>query len=137
MLGSRVLFALEVPVPMILLLVVLLLAGCGKAASPAPAALPAEMRRVTFEVVAQGGRCEPSVVAVDREGRGVLLIFQVTSVGKPHWFLIPDLDVRRPVPAGTRVEIPVVADRSGIYEYACGGSRWITPFTAVGKLAVK
>jgi hypothetical protein len=41
------------------------------------------------------------------------------------------------VPEGTMVSIPVLAERSGIYSYACTGMSWIGPFTAKGKLAIK
>jgi hypothetical protein len=99
--------------------------------------VPAGVKRVTFEVVARDSRCEPSVLAVDREGGAILITFQVTSLGKQHRFLISDLDVRMTVPEGTMVSIPVLAERSGIYSYACTGMSWIGPFTAKGKLAIK
>jgi len=102
-----------------------------------PALNPADAKRVVFEVVARGNRCEPSVMAVDREGRAVLVTFQVVSVGKEHVFLIPDLFVRRRIPADSRVDIQMLADRSGIYEYACNSQPWIGPFAATGKLAIK
>jgi heme/copper-type cytochrome/quinol oxidase subunit 2 len=76
-------------------------------------------------------------MAVDREGRAVLLTFRVTSVGKEHVFLIPDLSVRRRIPADSQVDIQLLADRSGIYEYACTSRPWIGPFATTGKLAVK
>ncbi len=98
---------------------------------------PAEVTRVTVDVVARNNRCEPSVLAVDRGGRAVMVMFQVTSVGKEHVFLIPDLSVRRTVPADSQVVIPLLADRSGIYVYACNSQPWIGPFAATGKLAIK
>lgn len=98
--------------------------------------VPAGVKRVTFEVVARDSRCEPSVLAVDREGGAILITFEVTSVGKQHVFLISKLDVRMTVPEGTLVSIPVLVDRSGIYDYACTGP-WIGLFTAKGKLAIK
>ncbi len=99
--------------------------------------VPAGVKRVTFEVVARDSRCEPSVLAVDREGGAILITFQVTSVGKQHVFIISDLDVRMTVPEGMMVSIPVLAERSGIYDYACTGQRWIGLFTSKGKLAIK
>ncbi|HSD49996.1 MAG TPA: hypothetical protein VLG48_01215, partial [Candidatus Methylomirabilis sp.] len=78
-----------------------------------------------------------SVLAVDREGGATLITFQVTSVGKQHVFSISDLDVRMTLPEGMMVSIPVLAERSGIYDYACTGMSWIGPFTAKGKLAIK
>jgi hypothetical protein len=114
-------------------------AGCGllfKDHLPAGNA-PADLKRISFEIVARGNRCEPAVLAADRAGRSVLLTFQVTSEGKAHVFQIPDLEVRRSVPAGTQIAIPVVADRSGIYAYACNSVPWISPLTVTGKLAIK
>jgi hypothetical protein len=104
----------------------------------APFALnPAEARRITFDVVARDNRCEPSVLALDREGRSVLVTFEVTSVGKEHYFLIPGLAVRRQVAAGTTLSIQVLADRSGVFEIACNSQPWIGPFATKGKLAIK
>ena len=100
-------------------------------------ATPADVKRVVFDVVARGNRCEPSVLAVDREGRAVMVTFQVISVGKEHVFLIPDLFVRRTIPADNRVDIQFLADRSGIHEYACNSQPWIGPFVTTGKLAIK
>jgi len=100
-------------------------------------ATPAEVRRVTIDVVARDNRCEPSVLAVDRDGRTVMVTLQVVSVGKEHVFLIPELFVRKRIPAGSRMEIQLLADRSGIYEYACNSQPWIGPFVTTGKLAIK
>jgi hypothetical protein len=120
---------------MLVLWMAVLTAGCRDRAPIVN--VPAGVKRVTFEVVARGNRCEPSVLAVDREGGAILITFQVTSAGKQHVFVIPDLDLRMTVPEGMMVSIPVLADRSGIYEYACTGLPWIGLFTAKGKLAVK
>ena len=116
-----------------------LLMGCGRlfADRTPPANAPAGVKRVTFEIVARGNRCEPAILAVDREGGAILITFQVTSAGKQHVFLISDLDVRMTVPDGMMVLIPVLADRSGIYEYVCTGLPWIGFFDAKGKLAIK
>ena len=121
------------------LVMVVLFMGCASHfADRTPNAIaPAGVKRVTFDMVARGSQCEPAIFAVDREGGSILITFQVTSVGKQHKFLIPDLDVRMTVPEGMMVSIAVLADRSGIYEYACTGLRWIGPFTAKGKLAIK
>ncbi len=116
-----------------------LLMGCGRLfADRTPSAnAPAGVKRVTFEIVARGNRCEPAILAVDREGGAILITFQVTSVGKQHVFLISDLDVRMTVPDGMLVLIPVLADRSGIYEVVCTGLPWIGFFDTKGKLAIK
>lgn len=98
---------------------------------------PVEVKRHAFEVVARENRCEPSVLAVDREGRAAILTFQVASIGKEHFFLIPDLGVRVSVPAGTTATVQVLADRSGIYDLACNSQRWMGPFVTEGKLAIK
>lgn len=123
----------------VLALVLLLASGCGRLfGEKIPAATgPDDIKRVTFEVVARENRCEPAVLAADREGRAILLNFKVTSVGKQHVFLIPDLDVRVTVRAGTEVLIPVLLERSGVYQYGCTGLRWLGPFDSKGKLAIK
>ncbi len=122
-----------------LLLAGLLAAGCARLfADRTPGATaPADVKRVTFEIVARNDHCEPSVLAADREGRALLITFQVTSVGKQHVFQIPDLEIRRTVPAGTQVTVPLLADRSGIYQYGCTSVPWLGPLTATGKLAIK
>jgi hypothetical protein len=97
----------------------------------------AEAKRIEFDVVARDNRCEPAVLALDREGRAVQIVFRVTSVGREHRFLIPGLGVRQTVRADTTVEVPVVAEESWIYEYACTSLPWIGPMTSTGKLAIK
>ena len=124
---------------MAVLAALLLAGGCGWLfPDRSPAVLrPADVKQLTLEVVARGNQCEPTVMAVDRGGRAVLITFQVISVGKEHVFLIPDLSVRRKVPADSQLDIQVLADRSGIYEYACNSQPWIGPFVTTGKLAIK
>ena len=125
--------------PFILLSVLLPAMGCGRLfGDRIPEQLiPAEAKKVGFDLVAQDNRCEPSVLAADREGRALVITFQVTSVGKEHVFLIPDLNIRQTVAAQSTVSILLVAARSGIFEYACTNYPWIGPFTATGKLAIK
>ncbi|RPJ56078.1 MAG: hypothetical protein EHM24_30735 [Acidobacteria bacterium] len=124
-------------VPLVVLVTVTLLAGCWRMQSPPAGSIPGSAKRIRFEVVARGNRCEPGILAVDREGGAVVLDFQVTSVGKAHMFLIPDLGVRQSVPAGTRLDFPVLVERSGIHEFACTSLSWIGPFANTGKLAIK
>jgi hypothetical protein len=120
------------------ILVVALVAGCGRLAENTPkATAPPDVKQITFEIVARNNRCEPAVLAADREGRALLINFRVSSVGKQHWFIIPDLNVRKSVPAGTEVIIPVVAEWSVITEYGCTGLRWLGPFDSTGKLAIR
>ena len=79
-----------------------------------------------------------AILAADRDGRSLLVTFQVTSVGKPHVFQIPDLRIRKTIPADSQIAIPVIADRSGVYAYACNSVPWISPLmTSTGKLAIK
>ena len=122
--------------------VLVLAAGCGRLfGDRVPlATMPQDIRRVTFEIVARENRCEPSVLAVDRQGRAILIMFQVTSVGKQHVFLIPDLGIRKRIPAGAQVSVPVLAERSGIFQYGCTGSTFfgtLGPLDSKGKLAIK
>jgi cupredoxin-like protein len=122
----------------VLMLVLWLAVGCGLLAENAPkVTAPEDVKRITFEIVARNNRCEPTVLAADREGRSLLINFKVNSVGKQHWFIIPELHVRKTVPAGTEVTIPVVAEWSGIFEYGCTGLRWLGPSDSKGKLAIK
>jgi hypothetical protein len=99
--------------------------------------IPAEAKKVAFELVAQDNRCEPSILAADREGRALVITLQVTSVGKEHVFLIPNLNIRQTVATQTTVSIPVTVARSGIFEYACTNFPWIGPFATTGKLAIR
>jgi hypothetical protein len=124
---------------MALAYLVLLVTACSRFfGDQLPDALsPAEAKRVTVDVVARNNQCEPSVLAVDREGRAVMITFRVSSLGKEHFFLIPDLSVRQPVPADSQIDIQLLADRSGIYQYACNSQRWIGPFATTGKLAIR
>ncbi len=123
----------------VVLTLAILVGGCGRlfADRTPPAMSRSDIKRVTFEVVARNNQCEPSVLGVDRAGRAIEIVFQVTSVGKEHHFLIPDLGVRRSVRSDSTQEISLVAERSGIYEYACASNRWIGPLTSTGKLAIK
>lgn len=124
---------------MVLFMGGLLLAGCGRLMPERVprATLPAEVPRITFEIVAQGGRCTPAVLAADRQGRAVYITFQVESRHRMHYFLVPGAGIRKEIPADTRVEISWLADHSGIHDFACTSGRWIGPFTPTGKLAVK
>ncbi|HYL79585.1 MAG TPA: cupredoxin domain-containing protein [Candidatus Acidoferrum sp.] len=118
----------------------LLSVGCGRLFKDhlSEGKAPPEVQRVTFEIVARDNRCEPAVLAADRGGRSLLITFQVTSVGKSHVFQIPDLEIRTRIPADSQIAIPVVADRSGVYAYACNSVPWISPLmTSTGKLAIK
>jgi len=123
----------------VLVMVVALAAGCGRlfAERTPTAAAPDDVKRVTFEIAARENRCEPAVLAADREGRAILITFKVNSVGKQHWFIIPDLGVRMRIPAGTEVSIPVVVEWSWLYEYGCTAHRWLGPLDSKGKLAIK
>jgi hypothetical protein len=117
----------------------LLSVGCGRLFKDHLSDLnaPADLKRVTFEIVARNNRCEPAVLAADRAGRSLLVTFQVTSVAKSHVFQIPDLYIRMTIPADSQVAIPMIADRSGVYAYACNSVPWISPLTATGKLAIR
>ena len=125
--------------PFILLSLLLPIVGCGRLfGDRVPEQLiPAEAKKVGFELVAQDNRCEPAVLAADRGGRALVITLQVTSVGKEHVFLIPDLNIRQTVAPQATVSILLVAARSGVFEYACTNFPWIGPFTTTGKLAIK
>lgn len=122
----------------------LLIVGCGKVFPLFPDQFPLlrageGMKEATFHIVAKDYACDPSVLAIDRDGRAVKVILTVASVGKEHTFNIPDLDIRRTVPAGEESTIQFVADRSGIYEFGCSRfpALWMNPLEQRGKLAIK
>ncbi len=122
-----------------LVVLVLLMAGCSWILPEhTPTARgPEDLKRITFEIVARGKHCEPAVLAADRQGGALLLVFKVNSVGQPHWFIAPNLGIRKLIPANSEVEIPLVVEWSGIFEYGCTGLRWLGPTDSKGKLAIK
>ena len=120
---------------LLLLTLCLVAAGCAERMPPTPPST--EIKRETFEIIARDNHCTPEVLAADRDGRSVLITLQVVSAGKGHWFLMPDAQIRRWIPAGMQLTIPFVAEHSAVAEYACASSRWITPFTHTGKLAIR
>ena len=121
------------------LVAALLVTGCSRIFGKhvPPSLTSTQVKQVSFQIIARGGRCEPAVLAADREGGALLILFEVTSVGGDYFFLVSDVGIRKLVPAGMRVEIPYLADRSGIFEIACTSSRIMTPFTRTKKLAIK
>jgi len=82
---------------------------------------------------------DPKVIAIDRDGRAIKVVVTVAAVGKEHNFSIPDLYVRRTVPADQESIVEFVADRSGIFEYGCSRfpALWMNPLESRGKLAIK
>ena len=122
----------------------LLVVACGKGSSLFPEQFPQlrageGMKEATFHIVAKDYTCDPSVIAIDREGRAVKVTLIVTSVDKEHIFNIPDLYVRRPVPPGAEVTTVFVVDRSGIYEFGCSRfpALWMNPLEKRGRLAIQ
>lgn len=121
-----------------------LAAGCGKVFPLFPEKVPAVragegLQEVKLRVEAKDYACDPSVIALDRDGRALKVIFTVASIGREHTFVIPELQIRRTVPAGQEAVIEFVADRSGIYEFGCSRfpSLWLNPLEKRGKLAIK
>lgn len=102
-----------------------------------PAKAPSGVKRVSFEVVARDDACSPSVIAVDREGRSVLIALTFRSEGKRHVISIPDWGVRKYLNLGEEATVEFLAERSGIYEFGCGSSPLLTPFSWKGKIAIK
>jgi hypothetical protein len=116
-----------------------LLAGCARLfpeTSP-PTGAPPDVKRVSFVLVARNYRCQPDVMAVDREGRSALVKVIVRSEGTRHVFSIPDLGVRRYVDPGQEATIEFLAERSGIFAFGCTRFPLITPLDHKGKLAIK
>lgn len=118
---------------------VMVLTGCATLfpeTSP-PTGIPAEAKRLTFTMIARNYRCEPSVIAVDREGRSALIKIMIRSEGARHVFSIPGLEIRRYLDPGQETTIAFLAERSGVFAFGC--TRWplITPLDHKGKLAIR
>ncbi len=111
-------------------------AGLFPESSP-PTGAPAGVKRVSFTLVARDFRCEPSVMAVDREGRSALVKVTVRSEGARHVFTIPDLAIRRYVQPGEETTVEFLAERSGVFSFGCTRLPVITPLDHKGKLAIK
>ena len=119
------------------------LAGCGVFPlfpEQAPSLRAGEgLKETKFRIEAKESTCDPSLIAIDRDGRALKVGITVASVGREHIFLIPDLNIRRTVAAGEESTIEFVADKSGIYEFGCSRfpALWMNPLEKRGKLAIK
>jgi len=102
-----------------------------------PAGAPPEAKRLSFTMVARNYRCEPSVIAVDREGRSALVKVTIRSEAVRHIFSIPDLGIRRHLQPGQEVTVEFLAERSGVFDFGCTRFPLITPLDHKGKLAIK
>ena len=100
------------------------------------ATVPDSVPRLSFALRAESGRCDPATVPVRRQGRAILVVLSVQSVGRQHILLIPDLHIRRTVAEGEEEIIRFVADRSGIYEFGCNTFSFLGPFAWRGKITV-
>lgn len=122
-----------------LVLPVMVMTGCASLLpeTAPPAGAPTEAKRLSFAMVARNYRCEPSVIAVDREGRSVLVKVTIRSDGRRHVFSIPDLEVRRYLEPGQETTVEFLAERSGVFDFGCTRFPLITPLDHKGKLAIK
>jgi hypothetical protein len=118
-------------------LALLLASGCTRLFPeriPAPRA-PADAQRFAFDLVARNDRFVPEVIAVDREGRAVLVTLRVRAEGRPCAFTIWALGVRRYLKANETAALTVTAERSGIYAFGCTALGAV--FGIKGRLAIK
>ena len=121
------------------LLLAIAIPGCASLfpeTSP-PSGAPASAKRLSFTMIARNYRCEPSVMAVDREGRSALVTLTVRSDGARHVFSIPDLGIRRYLEPGQEATIEFLAERSGVFDFSCTRFPVITPLDHKGKLAIR
>lgn len=102
-----------------------------------PTGAPASAKRLSFTMIARNYRCEPSVMAVDREGRSALVTLTVRSDGVRHVFSIPDLGIRRYLEPGQEATVEFLAERSGVFDFGCTRFPVITPLDHKGKLAIR
>ena len=123
----------------LLILPVMAITGCVSLfpETAPPAGIPAEAKRLSFTMIARNYRCEPSVIAVDREGRSVLVKVSIRSEGARHVFSIPDLEIRRYLDPGQEITLELLAERSGVFDFGCTRFPLITPLDHKGKLAIK
>lgn len=121
------------------LLLVVSVTGCASLfpESSPPTGAPASAKRLSFAMVARNYRCEPSVMAVDREGRSALVRVTVRSDGVRHIFSIPDMGIRRYLEPGQEATVEFLAERSGVFDFGCTRFPVITPLDHKGKLAIK
>lgn len=122
-----------------LALSVMVLTGCAMLfpETTPPSGAPAEAKRLSFTMIASNYRCEPSVIAVDREGKSVLVKVKIRSDGARHIFSIPDLEIRRYLEPDQETTVEFLAERSGIFDFGCTRFPWISPLDHKGKLAIK
>lgn len=118
---------------------VMVLTGCAMLfpETDPPAGAPPEAKRLSFTMIARNYRCEPSVIAVDREGRSVLVKVTIRSEGARHVFSIPDLEIRRYLDPGQETAVEFLAERSGVFRFGCTRFPLITPLDHKGKLAIR
>ena len=121
------------------LLLAIVIAGCAVLFPETfpPTGAPASAKRLSFSMIARNYRCEPSVMAVDREGRSALVTLTVRSDGVRHVFSIPDLWIRRYLEPGQEATVEFLAERSGVFVFGCTRFPVITPLDHKGKLAIK
>ncbi len=121
------------------LLLCLVFTGCASLfpdTSP-PIGAPAGVKRLSFTLTARNYRCEPAIMAVDREGKSALVKVIVRSEGARQIFSIPDFGIRRYLDPGKEATIEFLAERSGIFDFGCTRFPLITPLDHKGKLAIK
>jgi len=121
------------------LLLAIAITGCASffpETSPSTGA-PASAKRLSFTMVARNYRCEPSVLAVDREGRSALVTLILRSDGAKHIFSIPDFGIRRYLEPGQEATVEFLAERSGVFDFGCTRFPVITPLDHKGKLAIR
>lgn len=100
--------------------------ACGKPSEPSAqaaqavqaSAVSAEGRRVAITASAEG--YAPAVVEA-KKGEAIVLVFTRTTKSEClAEIMIPDLNIKKPLPLNTPVEIPVKFDKEGKVGFQCG-----------------
>lgn len=96
-----------------LLAVLFLLGGCATVDEPAEK-LTGTVKE--FSITAHNWNFTPSVIRVSE---GDTVVIHAKTIEGIHGFMIPDFDINKRLDPGEEVTIQFVADKKGIFPFAC------------------